>query len=1845
MFYRKPTSINGLKPRGITVVLIAGLLMFGLVASAGAQDTVTGTHSTGIYTAGSDLVVTVHIEYTGTLTALGVFATLPDGWTHISSAGSDLPNIPPNTTTGEIGFAWITPPASPVDFTYTINVPDGESGPKQIPSYVEYRRTGGAVTENLLPNPLPVNGIDTSPPQITILGDNPFTIEVGDAYNDPGATAEDDYDGDVTGNIQVTSNVDANTIGSYTVRYNLSDTAGNPATEAVRTVNVVDTTNPVITLNGSASVNHEASTPYNDAGATAVDNADGDITANIDVVNNVDPNTIGTYTVTYNVSDSSGNAADEKTRTVNVGDTTPPVITLNPPAAIFIEVLSTFTDPGATASDTFDGDVSGDIVIGGDVVDPDTLGTYTITYDVEDAAGNEAVRVTRTVTVQDTTKPEITLNTLNGEVNITLEVGSSFNDPGATANDAFDGDISDGIVVAGDTVDPDTLGTYVITYNVSDSAGNPADQVTRTVIVQDTTKPVIALNGDDNIVLALNGTYTELGATASDNFDGNISDNITIGGDTVDVKTLGTYIITYNVADSSNNPAEEVIRTVEVKDLPVATFDFLPTPNEANGNYYDNVSLTLTLSSTGNTIYYEMDQIDVEDPTTGSPSISGSGNIDLPAEVDVEIHYVVKFFPVDPTDLAGSIQTLHVFVDTVAPAVTINAVTSPTSETTQIVTGTREPDAAVTVTTDTDSEAGQVDLPGETTWSVEIAELTKDANVITATATDLAGNEKTAQATIDYHPLFAISPSGEVFVPVTVAGFTQGFDISGGSGDFSWSLNLEAKGSLSQSTGTTNVFTPLENEVEDVTLTITDTTYGELAPITVTIHAVEFGVNPASGGLVLGDSLQLEVVGATGEVTWVLSDPNVGSLSDFTPNNRDATFTANSVGTTTITVTDSGTSASVTSQIFEVVNLITVTPAKLAVEDDDTLEFTIAGGTGGGDPANYTLTVIPTAGGGDGDFIGGTFTPKPDNDVRKFKVEAKDNKYANIKAESEEVTIVDPLEIDNVPTPPNLKAGDDPFDFNFSGGTGAVAWTAAYTDGNPLQIGEDGTFVIPETTTVRDVTITATDSLFPALLSDIANINVYPGLIVSVDDADKIILTSAVAQFSIAGGFGSAHTYRWEIKRGKGTINETTGTYTAPAGLDEPSTPEVVTVRATAQNDTSIYDDLEVTISNPISVAFDKKAVETGGTATVTVKGGDRSTYASQVSTSGSTPAGQLGPGTFTPGTGTVYTYTAPDSSGFNAVTFADGNGLADTSDPINIFNILAITSPAESLSGNLLEGRLINLHATGGSQSYKWEYEFSSDGGTSWGSKTPVPGGPFKLAEAGRYRFTVTDLLLDTLTDDVEIDVKAPVVISEEDGIQANGKYKFITAVGDSGDQLLKLSASGGDTASGVTWTSDAVDIATVDVNPTDDTQSTINPVAPGLTRITATDASGYKGFFTVRVVSVLSVAPTPEILRVCAQLTLTPSGGAFRGAGHLDWASSSPTDVTVTKSGVFGIAEAKDPGAATITVTDSTPGLKHSLTATAEISVPKATISGRIIGGGTDVIVSTEADFDPEVKRVEANDDTGVFAVGDLEPGTYYVKAESGNQAGVYPRAITLTAGQFVEDIAITFGEGLQIATDPAGITAIVDGVALNVFAVGGNPPYTWSSDQGTFGDANAPATTFTDNIDVGGTAIITVTDSVSTAVDLEVAVLTAVNAVPADVHVNVGDPVTLDLSGGTGNYNINTSNPAVVSGVVSDSTANMTANGAGTAIVTVADEAHPLFTDTVTVNVYAPAQILVPESATFAPGTQTPLVMAGHSLMFSVAGGSGNIDWSVDGGATVDENGKFTAPDTGHLPISTR
>jgi hypothetical protein len=183
--------------------------------------------------------------------------------------------------------------------------------------------------------------------------------------------------------------------GNYTV---LVSNDWGSVTSNVSTFTVA-TNAPVITLVGTVSVTHEAATSYTDAGATAVDALDGNLTASIVVAgHDFNNSAIGDHNITFNVSDAGGNAAAEKVRTVTMVDTTAPVITLVGDANTSHPITTAWNDPGATAIDTRDGNLSSQVAVSG-TVDVNATGANVLTYNVSDAAGNAATSVTRTVNV------------------------------------------------------------------------------------------------------------------------------------------------------------------------------------------------------------------------------------------------------------------------------------------------------------------------------------------------------------------------------------------------------------------------------------------------------------------------------------------------------------------------------------------------------------------------------------------------------------------------------------------------------------------------------------------------------------------------------------------------------------------------------------------------------------------------------------------------------------------------------------------------------------------------------------------------------------------------------------------------------------------------------------------------------------------------------------------------------------------------------------------------------------------------------------------------------------------------------------------------------------------------------------------------------------------------------------------------------------------------------------------------------------------------------------------------------------------------------------------------------
>ena len=308
--------------------------------------------------------------------------------------------LPTETSLGVVGNAGRL--ATPIIRTTDFTQPDG--------SPVESRQewsgiaTAGAVSE--IPAAAAFDHLDTLTPTTS------FVL----------------IDQDGTSQETTVEAIDWDTRSTYLFQYDAQDQSGNYAEQVVFALILDDKEAPTITVVGGMSETVEVASDWSLAEATASDNIDGDLTANIIYsVENVTTGTtlgsdlthaeaaalldtmqVGQFVITMQVSDAAGiygnNNANNTTyaqKGVLVQDTLAPVITLTGESVVNVNVdpSGTYSDAGATAADSLDGDLTSSVVVSGDVVDLAQVGTYVLSYNVTDAAGNAADEVTRTVNV------------------------------------------------------------------------------------------------------------------------------------------------------------------------------------------------------------------------------------------------------------------------------------------------------------------------------------------------------------------------------------------------------------------------------------------------------------------------------------------------------------------------------------------------------------------------------------------------------------------------------------------------------------------------------------------------------------------------------------------------------------------------------------------------------------------------------------------------------------------------------------------------------------------------------------------------------------------------------------------------------------------------------------------------------------------------------------------------------------------------------------------------------------------------------------------------------------------------------------------------------------------------------------------------------------------------------------------------------------------------------------------------------------------------------------------------------------------------------------------------------
>lgn len=244
---------------------------------------------------------------------------------------------------------------------------------------------------------------------LTLQGAPEITVEYGQQYLEPGADAY--FAGTHVHTehsqllIETEGTVDVHTVGDYKLTYSVSYEIDLRFMSfyyrdmQTRIVHVVDSEKPVIKINtneGSFTIPGQA---YEEEGYSAVDNYDGDITASVQRYEKDGK-------VFYTVADSSGNVTSVE-RVIHYHDPIAPELVLNGRTDISIVVGGTYKEPGYTATDNCDGDITGWVVVNG-TVDTSKSGTYTLEYTVTDSYNN-TVTATRVVRVyRPQPKPENT---------------------------------------------------------------------------------------------------------------------------------------------------------------------------------------------------------------------------------------------------------------------------------------------------------------------------------------------------------------------------------------------------------------------------------------------------------------------------------------------------------------------------------------------------------------------------------------------------------------------------------------------------------------------------------------------------------------------------------------------------------------------------------------------------------------------------------------------------------------------------------------------------------------------------------------------------------------------------------------------------------------------------------------------------------------------------------------------------------------------------------------------------------------------------------------------------------------------------------------------------------------------------------------------------------------------------------------------------------------------------------------------------------------------------------------------------------------------------------------------
>jgi subtilisin family serine protease len=515
----------------------------------------------------------------------------------------------------------------------------------------------------------------------------------------------------VSGNTLVVTAQDGTSTITYTITV-------NPAPDLVA---------PIITLNGSSSVNITVGGTYTDEGATSIDDVDGPVI--VTTSGTVDTNTVGTYILTYNTVDAAGNHATPVTRTVNVLAIPAPTITA--PADIVKEAEGEFTNLNiGTATAVDDTDLNPVIT----PVNPPSvfpIGTTTVTWTATNSLGGQSSAV-QTIVIVDTTSPEVIVTTPASPTKIASIDFTTHDIVSSLISTWCQIDSGEFVVCTSPFVPTLESGTHTVTVRGVDTAGN-IGVTTTDIFTIDINAPTINISGPANKTTDINPSFTFESPDGGTNLECKL--------DSAEFASCVSPLSFESLVEDTHTFS--VRATDEVGNTGVQSYNFVIDLTAPTIDSHPDISVSTTDASGAVVNYSSPNVIDFVDATTTATCSPLSGTTFSLGTTTVICN---------ASDVAGNSATQTSFIvsveDRTAPVITLVG-SNPIS---LIVGGTFTDPGATAL----DNVDGSVTVISTSTVDASIV----GAYSIIYTATDSANNTSTTTRVVNINAVPVVTPPG-----------------------------------------------------------------------------------------------------------------------------------------------------------------------------------------------------------------------------------------------------------------------------------------------------------------------------------------------------------------------------------------------------------------------------------------------------------------------------------------------------------------------------------------------------------------------------------------------------------------------------------------------------------------------------------------------------------------------------------------------------------------------------------------------------------------------------------------------------------------------------------------------------------------------------------------------------------------------------------------------------------------------------------------------------------------------------------------------------------------------------